>query len=296
LIKRKINQDEKLYKELTLKTLLVLNPAMENNTLFADILLPLPLPGFFTYRVPEALRNDIQPGIRVVVPFGSRKIYSGLVRRVHHTPPAKYDAKYLHSVLDEVPVVNEKQFLFWEWLAEYYLAHPGDVMNAALPPAMKMASETKITLNPDFDPGEFALNDREYLIVEALEIQKTLSISDVSKITSQAKVFSLLSNMMDKRIILLQEELENPYRPRLEKFIRLSESYSSEEKLKEAFDNAEKKAPKQLELLIEYIKLSGRYHTKTKEVPVKDVTVRIKNACSAGKRHTGNLHPYYQQI
>lgn len=251
---------------------------MTPQTLFADILLPLPLPGYFTYRVPAELNGKMQEGIRVVVPFGARKIYSGLVRRVHHTPPQKFQAKYILSVLDEAPIVFPRQFEFWEWIADYYMATPGEVMNTALPPALKLASETRITLNPDFAQDYHNLNEKEYLIAEALEIQKTLSVSEVSKITGLQKVFPLIGNLMDKKLVLLKEELENPYRQKLEKFIRLSHEYDSEQKLKEAFDEAEKRAPKQLEVLMSFIKHSRRYISEPREVPAKEISASVKNA------------------
>ncbi len=254
---------------------------MTQQTLFADILLPLPLAGYFTYRVPAELNGRMQPGIRVVVPFGPRKIYSGLVRKIHHTPPQKFQAKYILSVLDEVPLVFEKQFEFWEWIADYYMATPGEVMNTALPPALKLASETRITLNPDFDQDFQNLNEKEYLIAEALEIQKTLSISEVSKITGLQKVFPLIGNLMEKKVILLKEELENPYRQKLEKFVRLSAVFDEEKKLKEAFDEVEKRAPKQLEVLMAYIRLSKRYVSDVREVPAREISALVKNASPA---------------
>ncbi len=254
---------------------------MTQQTLFADILLPLPLPGYFTYRVPAGLNNSMQTGIRVVVPFGPRKVYSGLVRKIHHKPPQKFQAKYILSVLDEVPLVFEKQFEFWEWIADYYMATPGEVMNTALPPALKLASETRISINPDFDQDFQNLNEKEYLIAEALEIQKTLSISEVSKITGLQKVFPLIGNLMEKKVILLKEELENPYRQKMEKFVRLSAIFDKEEKLKEAFDEAEKRAPKQLEVLMAYIRLSKRYVSDVREVPAREITALVKNASPA---------------
>lgn len=254
---------------------------MTQQTLFADILLPLPLPGYFTYRVPADLNGSMQKGIRVVVPFGPRKIYSGLVRKIHHIPPQKFQAKYILSVLDEAPLVFEKQFVFWEWVAEYYMATPGEVMNTALPPALKLASETRITINPDFDQDFQRLNEKEYLIAEALEIQKTLSISEVSKITGLQKVFPLIGNLIDKKVVILKEELENPYRQKLEKFVRLSKEYEAEDKLKEAFDDAEKRAPRQLQVLMAIIHQSKRYVSDLQEVPVKDISVKVKNAASA---------------
>ncbi len=254
---------------------------MTEPTLFADILLPLPLPDYFTYRVPTGLNSSMQTGIRVVVPFGPRKVYSGLVRKIHHTPPQKFQARYILSVLDEVPLVFEKQFEFWEWIADYYMATPGEVMNTALPPALKLASETRITLNPEFDQDFQNLSEKEYLIAEALEIQKTLSISEVSKITGLQKVFPLIGNLMEKKVILLKEELENPYRQKLEKFVRLSAVYDEEEKLKEAFDETEKRAPKQLEVLMAYIRLSKRYVSDVREVPAREISALVKNASPA---------------
>ncbi len=254
---------------------------MTQQTLFADILLPLPLPGYFTYRVPAELNSSMQKGIRVVVPFGPRKIYSGLVRKIHHTPPQKFQAKYILSVLDEAPLVFEKQFEFWEWVAEYYMATPGEVMNTALPPALKLASETRITINPDFDHDFQNLNEKEYLIAEALEIQKTLSISEVSKITGLQKVFPLIGSLIDKKVVILKEELENPYRQKLEKFARLSKEYEAEDKLKQAFDDTEKRAPKQLQVLMAIIHQSKRYVSELQEVPVKDISAIVKNAAPA---------------
>lgn len=254
------------------------NPPMEKETLFADILLPLPLPGYFTYRVPADMNNAMQPGIRVVVPFGSRKIYAGLVRKIHPTAPAEFQARYILSVLDEAPVVSESQFLFWEWIADYYMCTPGEVMHTALPPAMKLASETRICLNPDFDGNTDILNEREYLIAEALEIQKTLSLGEVSKITGLQKVFPLINNLMSKEVVLLKEELENPYRQKMEKYVRLHPEWESEPRLKEAFDEAERRAPKQLEVLMEWVRLSNRYVGTLKEVAVSEISKRVKNA------------------
>ncbi len=251
---------------------------MERKTLFVDVLLPLPLKGYFTYRVPFDMNELVCPGIRVVVPFGSKKIYSALVRRVHQTPPGNYSVKYLISCLDEKPILTEKQFDFWEWMADYYMCTEGEVMNAALPSALKLASETKIVFNPEFDNNFENLQEKEYLVVEALEIRKVLSISEIAKITSLGKTFNLIKNLIDKKVVLLQEELNNPYRPRTEVFIKLSDFYNEEENLKDLFDKLEKRAASQLEVLINYIKLSGRYEHKKKEVMQSALAAGLRNA------------------
>ena len=115
---------------------------MPSNSQYVDVLLPLPVPGTFTYTVPEELMHEIEPGKRAVVQFGRRKVYTALLRRLHKDKPRQYTAKPLLSVLDAFPIVNEIQFSLWDWIAEYYMCFPGEVMNAALPSGLKLASES----------------------------------------------------------------------------------------------------------------------------------------------------------
>ena len=101
---------------------------------FADILLPLPLDGLFTYAVPPALSDAVAPGKRVVVQFGAKKEYSGIVVRLHDNHPGEgINVKPVIDVIDPEPVVTREQLAFWKWMAGYYLCHEGDVMKAALP-------------------------------------------------------------------------------------------------------------------------------------------------------------------
>ncbi|HZX57103.1 MAG TPA: primosomal protein N', partial [Mucilaginibacter sp.] len=94
-----------------------------------------------------------------------------IILSIGNQAPEKYEAKYLLDILDDRPVVTERQLQFWAWLADYYLCNLGEVMNAALPSALKLASETKIELNKGFEFDKSLLHDKEYLIVDALEIQ-----------------------------------------------------------------------------------------------------------------------------
>lgn len=229
-------------------------------TFFVDVILPLPLPGFFTYRVPYEMNDKISLGLRVVVQFGRKKLYTALIYNIHENIPQKYEAKYILSVLDEKPIVNKLQLKFWEWLAEYYLCSIGEVMNAALPSSLKLASESKLVINPDFDGDVSQLNEREYTIVEALENNNVLTLNEVSDIIQQKKIFPIINTLIEKGVVLLEEELEQRYKPKKESFIRLSEKFHSEENLKSLLDDVEKKAPKQLELLMGYLALlKGKY-------------------------------------
>lgn len=253
---------------------------MSRITLFAEVLLPLPVPGTFTYRIPQEMNEEVMPGKRVVVQFGKKKIYTGLVQTVHEKVPTDYTPKYLLSVLDPKPVVNQLQFGFWNWMSEYYMCHPGEVMNAALPSALKLASETRIVQHPDFNGKTDHLNEKEYLVAEAIDIQKTLTISEVSRIVEYKKVIPLIKNLIEKKVVLVEEELKDRYQPKVESFVSLTEAYRDEKKLQHIFDELEKRAFKQLELLMTYMRITGSQPADTASVKRPDL-LKMANATPA---------------
>ncbi len=230
---------------------------MERITLFADVLLPLPLDGYFTYRVPYEWNEILQTGHRVAVQFGRKKIYAGIVHSIHQNPPQKGVAKYLLSILDEKPLVNKMQLQFWDWMADYYLAHPGDVLNAALPSAFRLSSEGKVMLSPGFVFDREILSDFEYRVTEALLENKAMTVSEISGVVGYNKVLPLLKSMIDKKMVVMEEELKERYKPKTEKYIRLSPEIFDEEILQELMDELSKRAFKQLELLMKYLSLTG---------------------------------------
>ena len=225
-------------------------------TLFAEVLLPIPVPGTFTYRVPYALNEAIRIGQRVVVQFGKTKILSGLVVSITDKVPQN-EVKFLIDILDEQPLVNDLQLQFWNWIKTYYLCHLGEVMQAALPSALKLSSESMVALSNDFVLDSMALNDYEYLIVEALQTQPKIAISEVSKIIGFKKVMPLIHTMMEKGILVMEEELNEKYKAKYERFVRLSNIYREETALQELMDTLSKKAYKQLEVLLAYLALGG---------------------------------------
>jgi primosomal protein N' (replication factor Y) (superfamily II helicase) len=229
---------------------------MERITLFADVLLPLPVGGTFTYRVPFDLNDYIRVGVRVVVQFGQRKIYTALVLNIHETPPAGRIPKYVLTVLDEEPIMVPVQRRFWDWLSAYYLCFPGEVMNAALPSALKLASESKIALNPGYQERIQVLNEKESLVLEALHHRKSITLTDVARIIEQQKIIPLIKTMIEKGIILLEEELQQRVKPKTEAFVALTPSFNDEAQLQLLFDLLGKKAKKQLEILMTFVQLS----------------------------------------
>ena len=225
-------------------------------TLFAEVLLPIPVPGTFTYRVPYVLNDKVCVGQRAVVQFGKTKIMSGLIMSLTEQVPT-VEVKFLTDLLDDQPIVNEQQLKFWDWVKTYYMCHPGEVMQSALPAALKLSSETTVALSPDYVLDSVSLNDFEYLIVEALQVKPKITISEVSKIIGFKKVMPLIHTMMEKGILVMEEELNEKYKAKYERFARLSGEYRDEPKLQELMDRLEKRAYKQLEVLLAFITLGG---------------------------------------
>lgn len=247
---------------------------------FADLILPLPLPKAFTYSIPKELNNQIEPGMRVVVEFGSRKRYSALVRRVHTNAPTAYNPKEILTVLDEQPILHEAQFAFWEWVSQYYMCTPGEVLVAALPSALKLSSETQLMLNKHCDVDVQTLTDKEYLIYEALTIQESISMQEVSDILGIKTVYPVLHGLMEKRVILLEEEVKERYKPRMVKYVQLHPDLHDEEKLKEAM-NSLSSAPRQTELLMRFVEMSRFFSGE--HIPVKKTMLMQKAGATSAQ-------------
>ncbi len=232
----------------------------ERQTLFADIILPIPVHKEFTYRVPFEFNEFMKKGIRVIVPFGKSKLLTGIVTRVHEKIPSDYQAKYIEYVLDDEPIITGDQYSFWKWIASYYMAPLGDVMNAALPANFKLASETKIVLHPDFSPEQFTLTDKQHRIVETLEIREVLDLKEISELLGIKTVQPVIKEMIDRRIVLSQEELQQRYTPKTKYFISLSEAYKDELVLNNLIEQLESKSAKQKQLDALMLLLSlGKY-------------------------------------
>jgi primosomal protein N' (replication factor Y) (superfamily II helicase) len=251
---------------------------MERITLFADVLLPLPVPGTFTYRVPYDLNDSVGKWKRAVVQFGKKKVYTAIIVNIHKNPPGNYAVKYILSVLDENPVMNDKQYSFWQWIAAYYMCEPGDVMNASLPSALKLASETRVVLNPEFDGNTNILNEKEYLIAEALDVRQKLTLTEIENIIGQKKVFPVIKGLLEKNVVITEEELEHRIKPKTDIFLDLRDEYNNDLKLKELLDQLEKRAFRQVEVMLAYLSLSEFAQGTKNRVSRSQLLGKVKNS------------------
>jgi primosomal protein N' (replication factor Y) (superfamily II helicase) len=223
--------------------------------LFCEVILPLALKGTFTYRIPDGWEAWIRPGIRVEVSFGKRRIYTGLVRSIHGQSPQAYAAKELLGITDELPIVQEAQLKFWDWMAEYYCCYQGEVMQAALPSYFKLDSETHYLPNPDFNGDAKDFSDDEFLIFNALMHHEKLKLEDIQLIVQRKSVSKLIKSLLDKKVIYLEEYLEEKYKPRTEVFVRLLPDFQSREQLQVAFQHVQRSG-KQTDFLLAYLEIA----------------------------------------
>ena len=242
---------------------------------FVEVILPLSLAKTFTYSISEAEYNYIQIGMRVAVPFGKSKIYTALVIETHENKPALYDAKEIHQILDEKPIVTEIQIAHWQWIASYYMCAIGDVYRGAMPSALLLESETIISQKQDGFVDESLLSDDEFLIYEALQQQSSLKVQDIMNILNKKNIFPVIQKLVDKNILVLQEEVQETYTPKLIRYVKLHSKYESNEGLSELLDVL-KNANKQKEIVLSYFQLSA---SEKKPITVKKL-IEVANSTS----------------
>jgi len=247
--------------------------------LFADIILPIPLPRLFTYKIPTTMDLECSVGKRVTIPFGKSKIYSGIVYALHHTEPKEYEVKEIISILDTKPIVNAYQLKFWLWITDYYLCTLGEVYQAALPSGLKLESETKLCLNNDIELNS-DFSAKETQILDELKEKKILLISDLSKITGLKSSIRYVNSLLEKGIISVEESVQKKYKAKTESFVCLHENIKSNIEIEAVFGQLEKN-PKQLELFMKFIQKIEYFSPKPQKYYKKDKLLKENNISSA---------------
>lgn len=222
-------------------------------TLFVEVLLPLNLKNLFTYRVPIELNEEIIVGKRVSVPFGKKKILAGLIFSIHEKPPKDYEAKYLIDVIDNDTIVDQNQLGLWNWMSSYYMSSLGLVYNAAMPAGLKLEGESKMVLNPDFNPDDTTLDTKETILIEAIRSAKEISITQATSYLKSRSIHKYVKSLYLKGAILLKDDLQKNYSAKTTTYIKINEEIASEDQLNDIFNQLEKRAKAQLKTLMTFI-------------------------------------------
>lgn len=229
----------------------------ERSTFFANVILPINLPGTYTYRIPQILVDKVLIGGRVIVQFGRTRILTGVVDAIHQNVPKKYEAKYILENLDDNPSFNDEQLAFFRWAADYYMCTLGEVVNAALPSGLKLTSESFIQLNPEFtgkfDSTHFTENEGK-LLNHLTEVAR-MTYQDVSDLLGIKLVHPIVKSLIQKNCVLIFDKIKDKFAPQKKKYISLNQdNLRGTEPLKALFEILEKK-PKQLDVLLKFLNL-----------------------------------------
>jgi len=245
---------------------------MNTAQLYAQVILPLPLAGDFTYIVPEHLQDKIAVGHRVLVPFGKKHYYTGIVAYVGPAgPKGGIELKNISTVLDDRPIVKASQLRFWRWMADYYLCTVGEVYKAALPSGLKIESETRVEISPDITPDAFAgCNEIQQIIVGYISKHGSVTIDEIEKKLEVKNVEATISSLINMRLLSVAEKLVERYRAIRRTYVRPLFERGDKEAVDKAFA-AVSRSPKQEEALVALIALSEFYRTSSPlvEVPVE---------------------------
>ena len=240
---------------------------------FADIILPIASPKLYTYEIPDNLRDKIVIGQRVVVEV-RRKLYTGIIERIHGNKP-DYEVKQIQDILDTEPFIDQRHLQFWHWIAQYYMCTIGEVYTAALPPSLRLEGEQRITLTTNDLQGILLTADEEK-IIKYLKKQ-SYSLTELSKKLGNKNILPTIKNLVDKGLVQNSQQVNNPYKPRTEKYIKLSPQISTQEQLEEVLKSMGR-AKKQLELLLAYISLAHfNFSSPAREVRYKDILDKVNS-------------------
>jgi primosomal protein N' (replication factor Y) len=217
--------------------------------------LPIPLQNAFTYSIHKEESDFLRPGMRIAVPFGKSKVYTGMVYKLHQNEPTAYQAKEIYQILDDSPLLTSKQISHWEWLAEYYMCTLGEVMRAALPNAFLLESESVIAKREGFDQLE-DLTAEEEMVWEALGYRDKIKVQELGGFLEPKRVLPIVQAMLKKEAIDISDEIYQKYRPKMVKYLRLSEQYEKEDRLHGLLDQLSR-AEKQRQALMVYFKVQA---------------------------------------
>lgn len=260
---------------------------------YINVILPLPLEKQFTYEVNPQEANFLKAGMRVAVPFGKSKIYTGIVASVHENAPERYEAKPIEQILDESPVVTENQLKFWNWLAGYYMCAEGEVLKAALPSGFLLESETLVQLAPDQEIDESVLTDEEYLIYEALQKQSSLKIQEIMQLLDKKIVLPVINKLVAKNLVVVNQELFEQYKPKLIRYVKLDQKFDSEGEVQRLLENLSN-APKQRDIILTWFQLRSQ-SKKPLELKVLSKVSGASSATIKALIDKGILLEYFQE-
>ena len=235
---------------------------------YADVILPLALSETYSYAIPPDITDQLAVGHRVMVQFGQKKIYSGIVLRIHNKPGSE-ELKPLIGILDIKPMISKSHRKFWEWLSDYYLCTLGEVMRAALPSGLKLESQTKIQYLDSSDE-KVELNDLEETALRFIQNNPGASTEDLGNTLKRKNPLPLIKSLIDKGVIGLEEYVNERYKPKLQTVLTLNPDHQGDEKINLILESL-KRAPAQEKCLLSFFDLQTKEGHEKLEIPIGEL-------------------------
>ncbi len=227
---------------------------MENHDVYVDIILPLPLEGSFTFKLPWMLHSEVEIGKRAIVQFGRKKIYTCVIVKIHNQKPKDYQVKEIIEIIDSEPIVNQFQLKLWSWMANYYMCSIGQVYRAALPSGLKIESETNVILKPNI-PDDLTISSKEEIVIDNLKTTDQLNIGNINQLLGIKNSIPIVKSLIEKQVVTVEETLVESFKIKTESYLNIAPKFRQQELLNDVLENL-KRAPKQYELLLSFISLS----------------------------------------
>lgn len=264
-------------------------PKNESN-LYAQVIVSLAVSAPLTYLVPPHLQPTIKVGMRVEVSV-ARKNYAGIIYELNNIPPQNLkkniNFKNIVNIIDNEPIVTNTQLQLWNFIATYYMCSLGEVMQAALPSAFKLTSETTFLLNPAFNHDFSLLTNNEFMIAQALTIQNELTLNEIEQILDRKNVFFIIKALIEKNVILVKEELIEKFKPQTITLLGFTNEYTENEQLiKNAFEQVAR-SKHQTNILLAYIQLKNQQNTPF--IPQNLILEKANQSTAAANADTTHL-------
>ena len=211
--------------------------------------MPLNLKGTFTYKIPENLVEEIHLGMRVLVPFGGKKIYTGIVSELHDNEPDNFIAKEIINLLDEKSILPKEQLEFWQWLSEYYLSNLGEIYRFAFPSSLKLESETYLKLKSNAEINFEDLDVNEMYLIQALEVRQIINLAEIEAFIPKKSIVKTINSLIDLQYIEVDEKISESYRAKEVSYLKIKEDVLKDNSLPAVLQSLNK-APKQRDLFL----------------------------------------------
>ncbi|MBO7572295.1 MAG: primosomal protein N' [Bacteroidales bacterium] len=252
----------------------------------ADVLLPLSLPGTFSYEVPEEFLASMKCGVRVLVNFGKKKIYTGIVVNVEErSEQVDFKMKPIFAQLDEEPFISEPQLKLWNWMSAYYCCNIGDVLAAAIPGILLPTSESKYVVSATPSADE-PLVRSDLAVYNALALSHVSELSEIIDVTGLKNPLPALQRLVARGLVSDEQVISKQYKPVERNYVLFSMLEAEQNQV--ALDKIMSKNGKQKVIIEALVDICQHRGTDCVEVEEREILER----CDASKSSLQSLQKY----